>query len=353
MSIPSSDRDAAVQALELRIRNGPLPPGCFDIQTVVVRRGPRAYKTASLLTFGDKETGEVKNRALQVRTWMAKKVGSGFDFSEPEQKWYCEGEEVAGLAAFLNGQLTEPGVYHRINGDEPIATLIQRVQRDGVDANHLRDIAEVLTAAPGAAEALASSGASRILLDGVQAAQQRQVIGELREAVLNPATREPTLQKVLDKNWWIFGGRFIDKSQRRSLTVLDQLDIPLIRSDGALHIVELKLANVPQLIVEYRNHDIVGPFVNEAVGQAANYLRELDEQKHVISGTLGIDCRRAFATVVIGHPTYVTDKDARQISDALRTYNSHLSRIEVITYDELIRGAERALALGRDNDSEG
>jgi|SRR3569833_121780 len=114
---------------------------------------------------------------------------------------------------------------------------------------------------------------------------------------------------------------------------------------AALHIVELKTANISDLVMPYRNHYIVGPKVNEAVGQAANYLRDLDEQRHIIKESFGIECRRAFATVVIGHSKYVKGVSAEEVAKALRTYNAHLARMEVITYEELIRGAESALSL--------
>lgn len=48
-----------------------------------------------------------------------------------------------------------------------------------------------------------------------------------------------------------------------------------------------------------------------------------------------------------------------EISEALRIYNSHLSRLEVLTYDDLIHGAERALEIAahvpdlEDGDSDG
>ena len=37
--------------------------------------------------------------------------------------------------------------------------------------------------------------------------------------------------------------------------------------------------------------------------------------------------------------------DRSDVSEVLRIYNSHLSRIEVITYEDLLAGAERALDI--------
>jgi hypothetical protein len=55
---------------------------------------------------------------------------------------------------------------------------------------------------------------------------------------------------------------------------------------------------------------------------------------------------RVSATVVIGHPLYVTgDVTPQEIAETLRTYDTHQTRIEVITYETLLDSAARMLAL--------
>ncbi|WP_143202402.1 Shedu anti-phage system protein SduA domain-containing protein [Amycolatopsis sp. CB00013] len=347
LAISFKDVTSAAKALELRIRSGPLPPGCLRIETAVVRKGPQAYKTATLWFFGDSETGELKKRTLSVQSWNAREGGGGFDFTEKANSWACDNDEIDALLAFLSGQIDEPGLYRRVGDSEALAQLVACIEAGKADAEQIAQMVQALADAPNADDVLARHGAGQVLLDGIQFARQRDVISELTAAVEDPSAREGRFQKALEDNWWMFGGKFIDKASRRAITVLDQLDIPLIRADGALHVIELKTANVPDLVIKYRNHFVAGPAVNEAVGQVMNYLRELDEQRHTIKGTLGIECRRAFATVVIGHPSYVKGATQDEISETLRTYNSHLSRVEVITYGDLIQGAQGALDLAR------
>jgi hypothetical protein len=80
-----------------------------------------------------------------------------------------------------------------------------------------------------------------------------------------------------------------------------------------------------------------------------NYVRTFDElgasQTTYYQNELGqqYDMRRVFATVVIGHPKHVraTGKglraaDERIIQQTIRSYNAHLSRIEVVTYKDLV-----------------
>lgn len=47
--------------------------------------------------------------------------------------------------------------------------------------------------------------------------------------------------------------------------------------------------------------------------------------------------------VLIGHPLVQPSVPEELINEALRTLNTHVSRVEVLTYKELIDNAERSL----------
>ncbi|MFI6404815.1 Shedu anti-phage system protein SduA domain-containing protein [Streptomyces sp. NPDC050548] len=133
---------------------------------------------------------------------------------------------------------------------------------------------------------------------------------------------------------------------RRQYTSDTILDIPLLRGDGSLHVVELKRANIKDLVIRRSGHLMLGAPAHRAVPQAQNYLRAMDENRPGILAEHGVDIRRASATVVIGHPRYVTGGvTSQEIAETLRTYNTHQSRIEVITYETLLDSAARMLAL--------
>jgi hypothetical protein len=59
---------------------------------------------------------------------------------------------------------------------------------------------------------------------------------------------------------------------------------------------------------------------------------------------------RNFATVVIGHTDHHRPEgiDRKTVARTLRQYSAGLSRIEVITYDQLVESAERSLNFDRD-----
>ncbi|MDX3192840.1 DUF4263 domain-containing protein [Streptomyces sp. MN03-5084-2B] len=278
-----------------------------------------------------------------VNSWTPRPGSSAFDLRPGASQWTCEDDAIGELHRFLADRFGTP--EPAAEPEAPLAAVIRKVQTGEADAGQLAQLAEALADAPNAAGILAAHGAGQVLLDGIQAAKQRDVITALSEVVRNPKAKEDEFQQILQESWWMFGGRFVEKAKRRHLTALTQLDVPLIRADGALHVVELKRACVPNLVIPHRDFFVVGPEVNKAVGQSINYLREFDEERNSIKEKLGIECRRAFATVVIGHPLHVPDQVREHVPETLRTYNAHLGRVEVITYADLIQGAEKALEL--------
>lgn len=197
---------------------------------------------------------------------------------------------------------------------------------------------------PDIAQDIAEMPGAELVAQTVQWQRRKLGLDRLRAVVEDPLSTERDIHKELKRQTWIFGGRYAKEIARRRLTAVDEIDVPLLRGDGALHVVELKKAVVPHLVESPRSHWTVGPEVHRAVTQAANYLRTLDENRAAILADHGIECRRASATVLIGHPKFIEGPcTSTEVSAALRTYNAVLSRIEVITYEELIDSAERML----------
>ncbi|MER5824295.1 Shedu anti-phage system protein SduA domain-containing protein [Streptomyces mirabilis] len=175
----------------------------------------------------------------------------------------------------------------------------------------------------------------------------RQVgLAALRATVEAPDSSESALHACLKNQEWIFGGAYVAELARRQYTSDTILDIPLLRGDGSLHVVELKRANIKDLVIRRSGHLMLGAPAHRAVSQAQNYLQAMDENRPRILAEHGVDTRRVSATVVIGHPRYVTgDVTSQEIAETLRTYNTHQARIEVITYGTLLDSASRMLAL--------
>jgi hypothetical protein len=223
------------------------------------------------------------------------------------------------------------------NGDVDAQSLAQALLSHG-------DAGEIVSL-------LAASEAGLSAAESAVIATRRDLVAQLHAIVRDPAKTETDVQRLIGAAYWLFGGRYVGVADRRNLIPLDQHDIPLLGADGTLHIIELKGPNIPGLVRKHRNHWIVGNDVHEAVAQAMNYVRSFDEAGATLStiyrNELGqeYDMRRVFATVVMGHPGHVRGVDERTIRQTIRSYNSHLSRVEVMTYKDLADTAERALAF--------
>ncbi|WP_406112702.1 Shedu anti-phage system protein SduA domain-containing protein [Kitasatospora purpeofusca] len=213
-------------------------------------------------------------------------------------------------------------------------------------ADTIRRLLSLLEHDPAAAQAIGEIDEAQAFATLVQHARRRTDLVELRAVAENPESMESDLQKCLQRMTWVFGGEFLTGSARRDLTAQDQLDLSLIRPDGSLHGVEIKKAKIGSLIKRHRNHLTVGADINTATGQALNYLRSLDEHRHQILADFNIDCRRATMTVVIGHASFVAGRiTSAEVAETIRTYNSNMTRITVVSYDQLIDAAQRTLNL--------
>lgn len=342
-----------LQALEVKVRQIANQPGMQRIQTCFVTdpdmdRQRRVWKSVSMLYFG-REGAEPTHRELHVQKWTLQ--GGGFHRTE---HWYCRDDEVANFHTFLDNELEKEGNYAVIERAQSVDALLTHLERGEISSALMSQIASRLAAQVEFVSDLDDLEGAELLATAVDLRRRKTVLDRLEDIVLDPESTESDFQRVLDQNWWLLGGDYVGKVPRRQLTVLDQFDLPLVRADNVLHIVELKKANVANLVVPYRNHFAVGKEVNEAVNQAANYLRAVDEKRAEILADFSLECRRAQATVIVGHPAHINRLDVSDVElrEAIRTYNSHLARIEVLTYEDVIATARNSV-LARQRAVEG
>ena len=126
---PGRDEEL-VQRLQYRVRQEFSEPGLIHAETAVVKNGPRAYKTVSLLTYGDPESGRVSGRTFRVQTWNAHAYEGGYDFSRAANSWSCDDHEMAVIQAFLNAEFAAPGDYLLIHATSGAGQLLAQL---GVD----------------------------------------------------------------------------------------------------------------------------------------------------------------------------------------------------------------------------
>lgn len=225
-----------------------------------------------------------------------------------------------------------------------MARWLENVLRTRIDIEDPAEAARRVVMSPQALTVLANDDDGRTLLQAAELKRHSESLATLRAIIEDPNATEQDIQRVLEHQTWIFGGRFVGSADRRRLVPGDEIDIPLLRPDGSLHVVELKQAKgVRALVKRHRNAWVPTADVHDAAGQAINYLVGLDENRHRIRTELDIETRRASALVLIGHPAAQPQVPEEEIEEVLRTLNSHLNRVEVRTYKDLVDSAERAL----------
>ncbi len=248
-------------------------------------------------------------------------------------------------ARFLDAPEDHPGRYRVLRGRAETAAWLERVLRERVDIEAPAEAARRIVTSPEAVALLAADTEGQMLLRAAELQRRAAGLEALRRVVEDTTASEHALQRALEGQHWIFGGRFVGEAAHRRLVPGDEVDIPLIRGDGALHVVELKRSAslVGPMVKKHRGSWVPTAQVHDAVGQAVNYLVGLDESRQRLREELGIETRRTSAMVLIGHPSVQPSVPEESINEALRIFNTHVNRVEVLTYKELVDNAERSL----------
>jgi hypothetical protein len=342
--VPPSE-DEFVQLIKA---NSPVHPCIQIVQRVVIKCGPQTYKTASILQIKDPVSGEVRHKQLHVNSFPFR-VGSGIDFSEKQRlnRWSCEDGEIEQLCIFLQSfdKASTPGEHTVIKG-RPVPgfeDVLAAIREKDIDSTQLVGLVAALADRVTDLRRLPELGENdnvRMAAAALRVAHRNHALNKLRKLIEDEAL-EQDFQQLLEQNWWMLGGQYISMIPRRDWTVEDSLDILLAGADRYFEIVELKRSNA-QLFIRDHGNWIVSAEINKAVHQAAHYISEIEADRGNLIRKYKIDLYKLKAKVLIGSIADDEEDEAAK-RESLRMYNSHLHRIEVITYDELERIADNVV----------
>lgn len=172
--------------------------------------------------------------------------------------------------------------------------------------------------------------------------EYKRAYAHLKTLIDDPSTPEKSLQKHLMNNPWMFGSEYSKLLPRRTWTRDERLDYMLRRTvDGFLEIVEIKTPFADALFVHDPSHDsyYASSKLSAVVGQAMRYIEEVERNRDSILAKDGHDTLKIRARAILGR-----DGPARHQA-ALRNLNGHLHRIEIITFDQLLRTAARVIEV--------
>jgi len=167
------------------------------------------------------------------------------------------------------------------------------------------------------------------------------------KSLLKNNFKEKELQNWLYEHPWVFGPTYIDNSKEEINRQGDWIDFIMQRYDTFYDIFELKLPSC-KLFSGKRNNKIpqndvsrkypMSSEVKDAISQVIEYLEEYELDKTNIAWKKGISIHKPKATIVIGR----NNKDEKR---AMKTLNSYLNNIEIITYDDIVEKANNFIKL--------
>lgn len=356
MALPA---DTPFEEVLVRLKKAREGSDIRQIAEVTLKDGPRAYKTAALLEVINKQTGEVHHHTLVIEQFNhTKKHGWVYESKHKITLEDKDGQEIHDLFVFLNahysGELADKVGKVHVLSEEAFAkyeNLIQSIP--GLDDEEkLGLIKKLLGHVEGANRDEIQSlfeDTSGATLQHIAAASRMveytTAFEEMKALVDDPTSKEIDFQRMLDKSPWMFGSEYSALLSRRNWTRDEELDYMLRRTvDDYVEIVEIKTAFSDSLFNYDRSHDSYYPSakLSQAVGQVMKYIEEVERNRDTILAKDGIDTLKIRVRVIVGR-----DGDQDQQA-ALRNFNSHLHRIEVLTYDQLLKIAARVLSMFRD-----
>ncbi len=358
MSLPP---DSTLDDVKVRIRESIKNPNVGKTEQTVLKEGPRAFRLATLFEIMNPESGDIHHYSLKIDS--INRMKSGW-FYKPEKSVSLEGQDpneierlFRFLRAHLEGKLSgAKGDLHIIGSEEyeklerlvdliPNLSSPDMVELVRIIIPRIKDASDYM---PKFIEAFESADPET--LDHVSVAtcfvKHKQAYDELKLLVESDNTTESKFQDLLANNPWMFGSEYSELLDRRTWTRDDNLDFMLRRtSDNYLEIIEIKTPFDEPLFLYDKSHDSYYPSskLSPVLGQVIRYISEIERSRDSILSKDECDTLKMRARIIAGK-----DGSAKH-QEALRNFNSHLHRIEVITFNQLVRIAGRVLNIFEDD----
>ncbi|MGC1276238.1 MAG: Shedu anti-phage system protein SduA domain-containing protein [Planctomycetaceae bacterium] len=332
-------------------------PRIKQARSAVLKDTNRSRKEAVHWVIVDEHSGEVHHEELSLKTWEKSK-SNGVCSVKPQNTISLsteEDDEIGKLREFLSSLCEgavpdDPGKYvvmrSGISGNPAsLQDLLRNVSARG-QADALTAVLRKAVEDPALFLAVTERAASDPLLftetaAALNLAAYTDAVAELKRLIEGNAL-EGEFQRLLTRHPWMFGSEYSELLDRRQWTRDEKQDFVVRRTtDGYIELIEIKRPlGGKKLFNHDRDHDsyYAGAELSEVVGQVQKYVEILDQDHDRIVANDSEDTTKIRAKVIIGR-----DGDKAQQA-ALRRFNGHLFRIEVITFDQLRKITENVLS---------
>jgi len=350
--------DTPPHEIEVRITAGLRNPNVGRVVSATLKNGPKTFHFATLWEIINPTTKAHHHFCLRIDTYGRTKKDGWTE--RPEKSLVIDNDkctELQDLVTLINsataGHLAQDsGEYHVVDAaDIQNIRQLLRIAKD-VDSEQRMRVVQALLAQLDL-EAIPASDWLNVFETGpakvneaigiaARSAEYHRAHARLAELIDDDTSTESDFQSILSENPWMFGSEYSELLPRRTWTRDDRLDFMLRRTaDGYLEIVEIKKPIREALLRYDQSHDSYSPSgpLALALGQVIRYIEEVERNRDHIIAQDQADSLKIRARVIIGR-----DGDGGQKA-ALRNLNGHLHRIEILTFDQLLRITKRVLAV--------
>lgn len=315
--------------------------------------GRNAFKVATILFIRNEHTGEIHHHELKFRQfWHTKDRGWEYEpyreilFNNKKQ------DQIKAIVDFLTTytDLSSEGEYFIIDSDDLKDGRMKAILAVTSESEKLEIISQMLSMATNQPETvqniiqLANENPyqSQAFAAALNIGRFLRALDQLTNMIQVNAL-EKEFQNLLENNMWMLGSEYSQLIKERSFFTEEQLDFLLQRTvDNYVEIVEIKRPlNGTPLFAYDTSHKSYYPRseLSQVIGQTMKYLDTLETNQILLRDRYKVDAHKIRAKIIIGR-----DNGEEQLK-ALRDLNSHLYRIEIITFDQLRKIAERVIKV--------
>ena len=343
-----------IRARELDARKH---PDLQRVRSLVLREGPRSKVELLYTVIQNRHTGEYHHDAVSIKSFEKTK---GEWKQEPKKSITLESDatdELQTLVDFVyanrKGSLPQKNadflvvdapsdignlealrnLLNDLQNEQKVDVLLQIIDSAAINTAMFDTLLKRANSNP---KLFAEAAAALNLANYTNALQKLKSLVESKQRVT-----EQAFQSLLKENPWMFGSEYSELLENRRLTRDEQQDFILRRTtDNYIELVEIKTP-LPgsNLFVYDRSHDSYysSAELSKVLGQVQHYLERIDAERYTINARDGEDPLKIRAKVIIGR-----DGDDNQ-KRALRSFNGHLHRIEILTFDQLLKIAQKVV----------
>jgi len=344
--------------IKVRIKKAYSSDNIGDIHQVILKEGPRTYKYATIIEILDPKKRATHHFSLRLDS-IDKTKSKGW-FSKPEKSISLSSEdpnEIARLRDFLIAELkgklkSDSKELHIVRGEDfnklyklldefpqlPSSDQIQLVKTilQNISSQEIEPSEIALIFDDSNHEFVKTISVAATLVN------YKLEYQKLVKMIQENEKSESNIQKLLESNPWMFGSEYSELLERRNWTRDENVDFMLRRTaDSYLEIIEIKAPSKEDLLLLDSSHKCYynSSKLSKVIGQATHYIEEIERNRDLIISKDSCDPLKIRAKIIIGR-----DGDEKQ-QEALRNLNSHLYRIEIITFDQLGRIASRVINM--------